>query len=182
VITRFVIWLWNLLFGGSSYDLYKPKEMQIYQFFDGQKMVKADPMVLYKRLADVRPELAINIKVAKSTLLPDQDVIKGDNALLDNIRHIFSVKKFEEGGLTEIATTDLLDHFLIWTERLKKNSKASPTLPAETLPLSGPSSAAAQPTPNTSDSGCAKTEPSTDSPEPSHLGPESPAAASPTRE
>ncbi|RJQ24627.1 hypothetical protein C4577_07610 [Candidatus Parcubacteria bacterium] len=44
---------------------------------------------------------------------PDSDALKKD--LIDKIREVFAVKKFEDGGLTQTETLELLYRFLIIT-------------------------------------------------------------------
>lgn len=132
--------------GGTN--AYYPGEMQIYSYFDGKQVVRADPMTLYKRVMEVGPELAIDIKVANSV---SRDANKAHEGLLKKIRTIFNVRPLEEGGLTEVATANLLDHFLIYTETVKKNSSLLST--SSILGDSAPSLANGPVTTNTSESG-----------------------------
>lgn len=107
-----------------SYDVYQPSERLIYSYFDGQKTVKADPMELYKKTMAVGPELAIDIKVATAPIKGNKEA---HESMLKKIRGIFSLKTLHEGGLTEIETVNLFDHFMTYCETVKKNSPISAT-------------------------------------------------------
>ncbi len=129
-----------------SEGLYHPKKRMIYCYFDGKKDVKADPMVLYRRAMENGPELSIDLKVAN---IPNKDSAKAHKGAVEKIRKIFSLVSFEDGGLTELETLDLLDHFFAFCDGVKKNSSASPTsvpsqegskpLPAESPSISSSS-------------------------------------------
>ncbi len=153
-------WIGSWFSPKDEYSFYFPGEMSIYHYWDGQKKVSADPMTLYKKLMSVGPELAVDIQVANSTLVKNEDSIKANNSLIRKIREIFSVKSYEEGGLTEAATANLLDHFLIYTEVVKKNS--NPSLTSSTLEDSKVSSVESQPIIKSSESGSTEKGSSTD--------------------
>ena len=136
-------------------DFYRPAERFVYGWWDGSKEVRADPMVLYKKLMDVGPDVSIAIKVSES---PSKDADKARQDLLGYIRRIFGLSSFEDGGLTEIETLQLLDHFLVYTETLKKNTRNSPTSPTATSPPSASSAGGSPATPSTSGSGSTASE------------------------
>lgn len=155
---------------GETYNVYALGERLIYHYFDGQQMVAADPLVVYKAMMDVGPELAIDIKVSLSPL---KEARTANDNLLKNIRKIFNVKPFAEGGLTDVETAGLLDHFLVFCAQLKKNSSPSaissmPSADSNATSANGP------PTLRTSDSGSTASVPSTAAPEPLPSGPASP--------
>lgn len=136
-----------------NYDLYAPKERQIYRYWNGQSVILADPMLIWKRLTAVGPELSVHLKVAMSPM-PDAD--KEHEHAARKIRGIFDLKPLAEGGLTEAEALELLDHFLAYCEQVKKNSKSvmtpspSPAIwQGSTFPATPPS----PPTSSTSDSG-----------------------------
>ena len=167
-------WLKNLFTGRQGrYDLYRPAERQIYKFWDGKKEVADDPMLLYKRMMDVGPELSINIKVANSPL---KDAGEAHTKMLEQIRNIFRVAPLAAGGLTEYETVGLLDHFLLYCAELKKNLRSFATLPGSLAAASANSSAASPPTEKPSESGSTANAPSTAGPPPSPSEPESPSA------
>lgn len=151
----------------ESYDVYLPQDREIYSYFDGEKVVRVDPMPIYKKIMAIGPELSVDIKVARS---PMKDAQKAHGAAVRKIREVFSIKEFDKGGLTEQESMDLLDHFLDYADSIKKNSSTSVISPPETslptsvpLPdLSGVGSVPNQPTTNTSDSGSTVSELSID--------------------
>lgn len=108
--------------GEDRYDTYRPREQLIYHYWDGQKMRSVDPVKVYKKMAEVGQELSANIRVSTS---PSKGAAKAYESVVKSIRGIFDLQSFEEGGLTEIDTVGLLDHFLIFCGRLKKNTNPS---------------------------------------------------------
>lgn len=124
-------WLFNLLSRFSakkledSYELYHPRERMIYRYFNGKEDVAVDPIQLSKKMAEIWPELVVDIKVARSQ---SKDSAKAHDSLVAGIRDLFNVKSLEDGGLTELETIQLLDHFLAYTEDVKKNLSPSATL------------------------------------------------------
>jgi hypothetical protein len=135
-------WLFNWFRRrGVGVDYYHPGERKIYSFWDGQKRVYVDPTPLYIKVMENGPEIAADTKVATT---PCGGTIAAQKSLDAKLRKIFDVKPLAEGGLTDAEVTDLLNHFLLWTERLKKNSPPSsspassivPDCPAPMPPLS----------------------------------------------
>ncbi len=147
-----------------QYNLFDLGDRQIYHYHNGKEEIHADPMILYKAMMKVGPELSIDMKVATSA---SKDAEKAHDSLIKKIRGIFSLKSLEEGGLTENESIDLLDHFLIYTEVLKKNSSPLVTSPMVTSHPSSPSSAEKPTTLSSSECGSTDKEPSTAGPMPS---------------
>lgn len=155
-------WITSWFTGNQEYkyDLYLPQERCIYSYFNGVEIVKADPLVLYSRMMDRWKELDIDIKMARFPLEEFRDKAKeGEQNMLKKIRHIFSIKEpvdelraVEEGTLQKAELTALLDHFMVYTNWLKKNSSPSQTPPVESK-VSESSSVENQPTQNISDTG-----------------------------
>lgn len=129
---------------------YHPRERMIYSYWDGQKTVHADPMVLYKRMMTHGAELSVDMKVSQSA---SKDAGKAHDSMVQKVREIFVVKTLEEGGLAELEVLELLDHFLLYCEDVKKNSNLSPISPTPTPPPTAPSSAGPSATASSSDSG-----------------------------
>lgn len=142
-------------------DVYKPAEMLIYRYWNGKADVAADPLTLYKKMMAKGPELNIDMKIATSA---HSDAGKAHDSMLVKIREIFDVKPFEEGGLTQLATIELLDDFLIFCDRVKKNGSPTVIKQEETSAGTVPSFAAPRPTLNSLDSGLTGKEPSIDKP------------------
>ena len=176
----FLKWLFSFFKRGSgkglSFDTYTPEDRSIYSYNDGEKLVRIDPMVQYKKIMDVGPSLSIDLKVSTSTLMKNEDKGKAHQSLLQHVRDIFNLKPFRQTGdgktvgLTEIETVEVLDHFLSYCHELKKkvktnvtssnNSGVSPPYMAPTSPLmsngsesgsTGNVSSTAEPTPSTSE-------------------------------
>ncbi len=108
----------------ENYSLYKPSERLIYQYFDGKQIVHADPITLYKRLADVGTDLSMDIIESES---PMKGAAEAREKVLTKIKWIFSVKSYEDGGLTFVELYGLFEHFMLYTQQIKKNLKRSPT-------------------------------------------------------
>lgn len=142
-------WLRSLFIGKGSYDLYKPTERRIYNFFNGKGTVRADPVHLWKRMMEKGPEIDINRRVATSK---SKDAVKAHGELINNIHWLFSTEPLSAGGLTDEEAVQLLDHFLNYCEESKKNSKLSATS-SPNWEDSEASSAGDQPTTNSSASG-----------------------------
>lgn len=103
---------------GDTLEFYKPKERIIYSYWNGSQIVKADPMTLYKRVMDHSQELSAEMKVSNS---PSKDASSSHTSLVKKVRDIFNVLPLEEGGLSELETLQLLDHFMTYTNAVKKN-------------------------------------------------------------
>lgn len=126
-------------------EVFRPKERWIYAFWDGQQDRKVDPLPLYKAVVSKGPSLSIDMRVADS---PSKDNVKAHTALINQLREIFSVKPFEDGGLTERETEDLFYNF--WDFCAERKNECSPTsIPAaDQLPNTGSTSGENQPTAN----------------------------------
>lgn len=178
----FIIWLRSLFYEDVSYNIYNPKERNIYSYLRGKEgIIEADPMPLERKLAEVREELRNDILTARSPVAPREWVEKRYQAALVKIRAIFGIKGFEEGGLLQEELFDLLDHFINFTTSVKKNSRKYPTsvgeispdLPPPIMPVESP------PILNTLDSGSIVKEPSTVSQEPLPTEQASPSVSTP---
>jgi hypothetical protein len=168
-----VVWFLNLFRPRERYDLYTPGQRLIYSFHDGSKVVRADPLELYRKLMAVGPELNVDMKVSVS---PSKDAPRAHENVVKKVREVFGVKPLEEGGLTELEAIQLLDHFLTFCGFVKKNSSQPPTSSTATEEPS-PSSPGSPPTSPSSGSGCAAAGPSSAGPTPSPSGPGSPSAS-----
>lgn len=120
----------------ETYDVYEPGERRIYKYFDGEKIRPADPMVLWRRLMEVRGDLARDMSVA---FAPFENKGKAEAyaGVAEKARQIFQVKCLEEGGLTEPELIDLVNHFWRYCEGVKKNSTPSQDPSDATSPTAG---------------------------------------------
>lgn len=102
------------------------KERKIYSFFDGENTRRADPLILYKRLSTIAPSLSIDIKISQSS---SKDAIKAHDKVIASIQEVFKVRPLDDtGGLTQGEMLDLLNDFIEWCDRIKKNSGIEQTL------------------------------------------------------
>lgn len=144
-----------------SLSLYKPSERMIYRYFDGQKNVEVDPMIIFRAVSDHKHELSVDMKVSS---LPMKGNIEAYQTLLNTIRKIFNVKPHAEGGLTEIETVALLDHWLVYEDTQKKITNPLPTTPEEIYASSSPCSEGSHVMSNTSELNSTATASSTSEP------------------
>ncbi len=115
---------------------YHPGEMDIYRYFNGTGIIKADPLTLYKKVISKADELDANIKALNFPTY--SGTTECHNDLISDLRLIFNVKPVEEGGLTESAVEGLLTHFLDYCETVKKNWSIIP-IPSKATSVSTPS-------------------------------------------
>lgn len=143
----------------ANLDIYQPKERFIFKYFDGEKMVVADPLILYKRLSSKIDEIEICVKTSS---FPGYDKAEESyEKLVLTIRKIFKIKALEEGGLTPTELEDLLSQFLEYCHWNKKKWNPIATSPMEISEISVPSPEGSQPMQNTSDSGSTENVPNT---------------------
>jgi len=161
------------LFSRDAAEVYSVRERMIYTYWDGQRWVKADPMVLHKNIMKVGPELDVAMKVAASPL---KEAPFEHDRYMKFVRDAFGVKSFSEGGLTDLEVADLLDHFFAFCSGVKKNSNPTPTSAATTSPSTASTAGGGPPTPSTSASGSTASGSSTGGPSPSPTAPPSPSA------
>lgn len=177
MLKRVWAWLRSLFVSEAPGDVYLPQEREIYKIFDGKELRCWDPLVLYKRLRQRGGDISTDIRVAS---LPMKKSAEAHDSLIRNIRWVFEVKPFEEGGLSEIECLELLTHFWEYISTIKKNSRTWQTSAEETSPTT-PSPTAEEenpPTKPSSDSGSDDDEPPTGPLSPSPSGPASPSGPS----
>lgn len=159
-------------FSHEPLDLYHPKQRRIYGYWNGREVVHIDPMILYKKVMDVGPELDIDIKLARSI---SKEAGKGYENMLAKFRKIFDVATLAEGGLTEEETVELFDHFIAYNENQKKSTNSSVTRSTDSA-TSSPSSARDQITEPSTDCGSTAAAAFTGTPRPSALASSPPSA------
>ena len=152
----------------SRWDVYKPRQRLIWSYYNGERLVQADPLVLWKQIMAVAPALDIDFKVSQSV---SRNAETAHKALVQRIRDIFHIKSLENdfevvNTLTDAECIDLLNKFLSYCGWVKKNSSNSVTTATATSPpTDSPTSAGeSPPTSNTSVSGCADPAPPTAEP------------------
>lgn len=155
----------------QTHDLYSPAECLLYGYWNGHKYVFQDPLVLYKRVMEIGPELSINIQVANT---PIKGNIEASNSLMAQIRKVFDIEPYDKekpdaSGLTEIGLTNLLGHFLTYCDEIKKNILPSAIPPTISEATASPISSApeeSQATPPSSGTTSIANAPSTETPTP----------------
>lgn len=166
----FIRALWARFFGGkasgppdvSTPDVWLPGDQGVFRYFDGEKVVTADPMVLSRKVDDASAEIDSGIKLAQSAAIERPpgmtppakggplDPWRGWDEAVKKIREIFgagTLKDLGDGkwsGLTDEKVFELFDAFLNYRDALKKTSSQSPA-PAPASATSSPSSAASPP-------------------------------------
>lgn len=135
--------------------IFKPEDKGLFEYWNGEKLIAADPMALYRKLMTKALEIDNCYKVATSQ---STAAINYYDDLVKTIRLIFEVKQFTEGGLTDDLCVKLLDCFLVFVDDVKKNWSIVPTLPKETPSAPRSSSGDDSTTLNTSASGSTKTD------------------------
>ena len=163
-------WLFNL-FAPARDEAYRPAERKIYRYWDGVTEVHADPMTLYQKFMDVAPALRTAGKIARS---PSKGASEAQRQMVSLVREIFTVKSYEEGGLTYLESLDLIEHFMVFCDTLKKNTPRTPTPPETESPSTGPFREESSPTGASSPSGSSETDNGTGSPKPSGSEPPTP--------
>lgn len=167
---------------GDDVLCYAPEQRMIYRHYagttpDGRKVIVAkDPMALWKRFHPRSQAISINLRVSLS---PSKAAPEMHEKLMEDLRHVFEVPKYEDGGLTELELSQLLDHYLSFIAHLKKKANSSRTVSGETSPGTPTSADEGPTTEPSSGTGSTATGPCTDSPTPSPSGPASPTAPSP---
>ena len=165
----------NWLLGRTEADFYRSRERFIYSFWNGERVVHADPQVLYTRIAEHGPELSIDLKVGRS---PMKGAKESHERAIQTIRDAFGFKAPPADNplectdvLTQLEVEQELNKFLSWCEELKKKLPPMPTTAGAASRNGASSPAAAPPTPSGSVSGSTATAVSTEPPGPSPTEP-----------
>ena len=126
------------------------RRRRLFVYWDGRQTVRADPMVIMRRMSD------------HETFDPDNDYkrLKNPNSaargralehLAQVSRDVFDLPTFDgRNGLTELELLHLLTQFNASMAALKKNMQPSPEFPPSTGP--SPMGSDSMPESNTSDS------------------------------
>lgn len=150
----------------DKFDLYKPSERGVYSYYKGytpDTLVRMDPMVLWVRLQNKSAEISQDWGAAHVTQSKFSE--KARASLMNNIREIFELKPWGEGGLSDWDARDLLIHFWVFSGMIKKNSNQS-QMSSNSTEDSTSSGNENPPTSPSSDSGSVKNDPPTEMPPP----------------
>lgn len=146
-IWRILRWMLGLSLEATLTD----RERGIFDYWDGKRHRRADPMAVLRSLND-HPEFDL----ASTPQLAESGALEAVKITCDASRAAFGIKTLDEGGLTEVECIDVMVAFFDFCAALKKNSRAMPTSPeptelppsdASTIPPgSGSGSIASEPT------------------------------------
>lgn len=105
----------------SPNAIYSPAHRFIFHYFDGEKVVRVDPIEQYRKYSKVKDEIEVARSVAAS---PSKDREQQYEVMISRIRDLFSIPKLgEHSGLTEQESVDLFNHFLGYCDYVKKNTR-----------------------------------------------------------
>jgi len=96
----------------------------IFSYWNGSKIVKADPMVLWRSLQQHADFSEADFRLMKVDALRDSLVHK----LANVVRDVFDIKSPDDGGLTELETLEVLRSFIEYTGFQKKSGEPMQTL------------------------------------------------------
>lgn len=99
----------------------------IFSFWDGKQFTSADPFVLLRKLTNTdKFDMTADLK---SLQIPDPKIISEKIGFIaEGVREIFSLRPFEDGGLSELECVQLLLTFSDFLDRVKKNGGLSQVL------------------------------------------------------
>lgn len=167
-------WL-GRLFRKTPKEVHPLETRLIYSYWDGtwvdgkKRIIKADPVELYKRITEVKMELGIAIKLSRSI---HKDAPKGHTTLVEKIRTIFNIPPMKNGiecdnTLNDTEAAELLNDFMLFCNDIKKNWNPTSTTVKETSEATESTSDDIPPTENGSVSGSTEREESIEQPIPS---------------
>ncbi len=166
---------------GSGWNPFRPEDRFIFHYFDGTKIVRRDPMEIDTRLEPFWAELRVDLQLASpDSMSSPADKAKARAEVITKVKAVFDVESLsQDGGLTLAEQVGLLNGYLVWSGRVKKNSSPLPTS-AEVEPTASPPSLdAPSVTSNGTDSGSTVPEALTGEPQSWNTESELPLEASP---
>jgi hypothetical protein len=97
---------------------YSKQERMIFEFWDGEKRRKVDPLVVQRALvSDKDFDLEIELKhIAASTPL----AVEAMENIIRGIRAAFKIKSLDDGGLTDSECLAVMVQFGTWMGDVKK--------------------------------------------------------------
>jgi hypothetical protein len=106
--------------------MFTKKERSIYRFWNGEKNVGADPLVIQRRLASAPDcDWEADVKILQ---LQTGESLSAFDRLAKAARHAFKVRDFEEidgvqHGLLDSEIIELMVDFVAWMNELKKKGE-----------------------------------------------------------
>lgn len=100
----------------------------IFAYWNGQKIVKGDPMVLWRSLQQHEDYREDDFKLIQVEALRNKIIGK----LACVVRDVFCIKSVEDGGLTELECLDTLRAYIEYSGFQKKSGEPTQTLQSTT--------------------------------------------------
>lgn len=119
------------------------RQRNIFQFWDGTRYRRIDPIVVYRGLMDHpqfswddHPKVAENISSEHEMLR--KDALRSFKVIADAVREVFGIPHFDgKRGLTEEESLGLFGDFCEYMGLLKKSTDPPQTSPQPTEPDAG---------------------------------------------
>lgn len=127
--------------------MYKPKERKIYQFFDGERDRKVDPLAVERALKQAGgDQLGAWLKTLEMAGQIDPASVPADGlaakmaqqsedslvGIVRTVRAGFGLKAFEDDGLTELECVELLCDFINYKQKLLESARPLASSPPST--------------------------------------------------
>lgn len=111
MLKRLLNWLFP-----SSFEIYSHSEILLYSYFDGEKLVKVDPIEIHKKVMDNAAQIDADAFGARST---SKFATPCFYSLVKTLREIFSIKSYDKGGLESHKVLEVFNHFLAFRNKVK---------------------------------------------------------------
>jgi hypothetical protein len=109
----------RLLLPQRNFSLYKNHEKLLYRFWDGKKDRWIDPLEQYKRLMD-RWQTINSDRIAAFAPMGSKFSLKCHENMVKQMREVFSVDSYIEGGLTDEEVILLIPHFFSYCDEVRE--------------------------------------------------------------
>jgi len=118
-------WFANLFSDQSSDGVFVPPKRVTYRYWNGQRMVRGDPLALLRALA-ASDEFNFDVD-AKLAAADGELAIKASQRIVAGVRKAFGIQPVDAGGLEDRDCDALLIHFMEWNDSQKKSGEFSRT-------------------------------------------------------
>lgn len=108
---------------------FSKQEQEIFEYFNGEKMVKGDPKVLHRNFLLALGDRNFAEIVDKANAEHILQRTEGETDLVEIAEQTFKVKRLEndqDHGLTETTLLSMLNSFLTYVFDVKKNTETTP--------------------------------------------------------
>lgn len=114
----------------QHYSVYRPERRLIYHYFDGQRVVPGDPLVIHRRLMKVWPSISQDLEVLTEGG-DSPEAGESHERIAETVRGVLNLKPVIEGGPTESELVGLLHHFLTYCQTLHGLQEGGADTPKE---------------------------------------------------